>query len=135
MAAPREAKRDEAIVALLAAASFAGAAKLCGVDERTLRAWMAQPDFLARYHAARNEAFGLAMGRLVANFGKRLDVLEGLSDAGRSEMVKFLASSKLMDQAVSAWQVDQLVKRNEQLEARIADLEAKQAARPAIDVT
>jgi hypothetical protein len=57
-------KRDEAVSALLESGSVAEAAERCGVSERTLRNWLADPPFLAAYKDARRKLLDDAVLRL-----------------------------------------------------------------------
>ena len=57
-------KREQAIAALLEHPTIAAAASAVGIGEKTLRRWLAEPEFQADYRAARERAVRMAVGRL-----------------------------------------------------------------------
>src|SRR5438093_11604505 len=57
-------KREQAIAALLEHPTIAAAASAVGIGEKTLRRWLAEPDFQADYRAACEQAVRMAVGHL-----------------------------------------------------------------------
>lgn len=55
---------EAAIAALLIEPTIERAAAACGVGEKTLRRWLARPDFVERYRAARQEILTATVGEL-----------------------------------------------------------------------
>ena len=77
-----EAVRERAVLALLHERTVAEAAKTAGVDESTVRRWLADDDaFKAHYAAARKTAFEAGMSRVQALTGKAIETLDDLLDA------------------------------------------------------
>ena len=73
------ARREQAILALLAARTLSDAATQCGVNERTLRRWMTEdPAFKAEYDRARAATFQLGLHRAQTLMGRAVDVLDAL---------------------------------------------------------
>src|SRR4051794_26526076 len=73
----RRSQREEAaLVALLSEPTIAAAATQAGIGESTLLRWMAEPEFKARYRAARRQVVESAIGRLQAVATKAVDTLE-----------------------------------------------------------
>jgi DNA-binding transcriptional MerR regulator len=54
---PKENNKEKALTALLNAPSIAEAAKSCGLSEKTLRRYLAEPDFRKEYREARRLFF------------------------------------------------------------------------------
>ncbi len=54
-------KQEQAIIALLNEHTIGKAAKVAGVNERTLYRWMRQPDFSSAFRQARRDAFSQAI--------------------------------------------------------------------------
>src|SRR5262249_19104839 len=55
-------QQHEAIVALLGEPTVAKAAEACGITERTLYRWLAEPTFSRAFRRTRREAFTHAVG-------------------------------------------------------------------------
>ncbi len=57
-------KAEQAIAALLTRPSIEDAARMAGVGEKTLRRWIQEPEFKARYLKARRDSVHQAMARI-----------------------------------------------------------------------
>src|SRR5262245_11762035 len=69
-------KREQAIAALLERPTISEAARAVGIGEKTLRRWLAAPEFKAAYQDAREQTLRVAVGRLqglLARAGEALD--------------------------------------------------------------
>jgi hypothetical protein len=69
------ARQDEAITALLRAPRVEAAAALAGIPEGTLRQWLKDPRFDARYQAARQATLDDRIARLEQLAGDAVDAL------------------------------------------------------------
>lgn len=71
----RSRKEDDAIAALIVAPTIGAAADLCGLGRRTLGEWLEDPDFVAKYNAARRRVAEAAISRLQQATLKAVDAL------------------------------------------------------------
>jgi hypothetical protein len=76
-------KRSLAIAALLTEPTIVAAAAKVNVHERTLRAWLADPDFLSAFDKAGQAVLTGAKGRLQALTDRAVEVLAKNLDAER----------------------------------------------------
>jgi hypothetical protein len=111
----RPQREDAALSALLAEPTIAAAAQVAGISERTLMRWLAQPDFKARYRAARRQLVEAAIGRLQQTATQAVDALTRNLTCGvpTSEIA---AAKAVLDNAVKAIELVDLAARIEQLE-------------------
>ena len=68
-------KKEAAIAALLAERSHAEAARVVGIDLKTLKRWLRVPEFIAEYRRARWEVVEQAYARAQQNTGAATTVL------------------------------------------------------------
>lgn len=71
----RSRKEDEAITALIAAPTVREASKLCGVSYNSLYVWMQEPEFAAKYAAAKKRIAEAAITKLQNATLKAVDAL------------------------------------------------------------
>ena len=77
--AKSKAVRERAILALLSEKTITKAAEKIGIDESTLRRWLADDEaFQTAYAAARQAAFQVGMSRVQALSAQAVDTLEDL---------------------------------------------------------
>src|SRR4051794_23257765 len=123
MTAPHGGKRPQreeaAIAALLAEPTIAAAAMKAGIGESTLLRWMAEPDFKARYRAARRQVVEGAIGRLQQAATRAVDALTRNLACG-IPAVEVGAARSILDQALKAVELVDLAERVEQLEQAAA---------------
>jgi hypothetical protein len=124
MGGKRPQQEDAAISALLAEPTIAAAAKTVGVDESTLRRWLAEPEFRARYRGARRQVVEAAIGRLQTVATKAVDALERNLSCG-TPAVEVGAAKAVLDQAIKAVELVDLAERVEQLEQAAATTEER----------
>ena len=85
--------REQAILALLSEKTLGAAATTCGVNEKTLRRWLANDEaFQADYAEARQATFEAGMGRIQALTARAVDTLEDLLDAEKYPSVRLGAA-------------------------------------------
>lgn len=133
MAAGKRPRREEqALAALLAESTIEAAATSCGIGERTLRRWLADPEFAKRYAEARRDVLRQGIGRLVGALPKAVQVLEDVMDGGADVGDRTIPAAVRVSAArviVSGWQdaheADGLEERIAAIEARLADAAAK----------
>jgi hypothetical protein len=88
---------DERLAATLAAgASIVDAAAAVGVNERTVRRRLDEPDFRKLLDGMKAEAIRLAVARLTADMGKAAGTLAGLLDSS-DERVRLSAGRAVLE--------------------------------------
>jgi hypothetical protein len=110
------------VLALAAGRSAAEAAAACGVGERTVRTWLADPAFVARVQAIRGELSALAVGRLADLSGKAADALGRLLDEP-SPMARLGAARAILEAGPWLREQDELAAKLAALEAKLADVQ------------
>ena len=120
-----ERKQDRVIIALLTEPTVEAAARAVDIAPATIWRWAQQSDFKARLRAARRAVVEGAIGRLQQAATAAVDTLQRNLTCG-TPSVEVRAATVILDQAVKAVELFDLVERVEQLEAR---LEASNEAR------
>jgi hypothetical protein len=115
----RPQREDAALSALLAEPTIAAAAQAAGISERTLVRWLAQPDFKARYRAARRQLVEAAIGRLQQAATQAVDALTRNLTCGVPSS-EIAAAKAILDNAIKAIELVDLAERIEQLEQAAA---------------
>jgi hypothetical protein len=111
-------KQEAAITALLTATSISNAAAKVGVNEKTIRRWLADPAFDAEYRAARRQAVGQAVALLQQLSSAAVVVIARImADPQAPAGVKLRAAVSVLELAIKSVEL-------EDLEARLAALEA-----------
>jgi len=113
-------KEDEAIAALLSCPTIVAAAKHIGIGEETLRRWLAQPDFRARYREARQQVVQHAITRLQSATTVAVETLERNMGCGMRS-TEVAAAKAVLEQAFNGATVDELIEWLEELERRAND--------------
>ena len=114
-----EMRQERAIVALLSEPSIEAAAKTSDVSDVTIWRWMKQPDFRARLRDARRAVVEGAIGRLQQAATEAVTTLQRNLTCG-TPAVEVRAATAILDQAIKAVELFDVVERVEQLEARLA---------------
>jgi hypothetical protein len=114
-----ELRQDRTIVALLAEPSIEAAAKTADVSDVTIWRWMKQPEFRAKLRDARRAIVEGAIGRLQAAATEAVATLQRNLTCGTAS-VEVRAAATILDQAINAVELYDVVERVEQLEARLA---------------
>ena len=113
-------KREVAIAALLSSPTIEQAAQLAGIGEKTLRRWLAEPDFQALYRDARQEAVRTAVGRLQGLLAEATEALRRAMTCG-SPAVETRAALAVIEQAFKGAELLDLGQRVEALERNAED--------------
>jgi hypothetical protein len=109
-------KKEAAIAALLAEKNHAEAARVVGIDIKTLRRWMRLPEFIAEYRRARWEVAEHGYARAQQNTGVAVTVLLMLmADSKTPASSRIRAALGIVDIARSGLDFD--------METRVAALE------------
>jgi hypothetical protein len=110
-------RQEQAIAALLVAPTVTTAAAQSGIAERTLRRWLAAPEFQRAYRDASHRLLEDAMRRLQAVTGEAVDALHAALGA-ESEALRVRAAQLILDLAVKV-EADDLAERVRALEVSI----------------
>jgi hypothetical protein len=112
-------RQEQALLALLRRPTICGAAKLAGVDERTVRRWLQLPAFIAAYRACRRQLVEAALGRLQKSAAKAVKALERNLSCG-APSTEIRAALGILDNAIRATETLDQEQRLEELEQRLA---------------
>ena len=115
-----ELKQERAIIALLAEPTLGAVAKAADISEVTLWRWMKAPDFKSRLRDARRAVVEGAIGRLQAAATEAVDTLRRNLSCG-TPSVEVKAAATILDQAIKAIELFDVIERVEHLEARLGD--------------
>lgn len=108
--------QDAAIAALLVEPTIAGAASKAGVNERTLRRWLADcPEFISEYRAARRHAVEVAISQLQQATTEAVETLRRNLRCG-SRHAEIRAAVAILDYAVKGVEIIDLEERLEEVE-------------------
>ena len=110
-------KKDEVIVALLSQRNIEDAARVVGIDAKTLLRWMKEPEFDAAYREARRLAFRQSVARLQQASGAAVStLLKVMVDPSTPPSTKVRAADSVLDHSAKAIEL-------EDIEVRVAELE------------
>jgi hypothetical protein len=124
----RPQREDAALAALLSESTIEAAAKTAGVGESTLLRWIQEPDFKARYRAARRSVVEGAIGRLQQAATQAVDALTRNLTCG-TPAVEVGAARSILDQAIKAVELIDLAERIEALEQAAETAAAREGGR------
>jgi len=111
-------RQRRALNALLAQPTIRSAAKKCGIAERTLWRYLAKPAFVAELRRRQDAVLLATTSAMVGMAGNVVAVLEKvLADPDASDSVKVRAALGWLAQARRQVELDDLVRRIEDLEA------------------
>jgi hypothetical protein len=117
-------KQSNAVMALLNEPTVTRAANICGIHERTLRRWMADPTFKRAYHNARREAFGHAIGITQRYAPVAVTVLaKVMTDGDTPPGIKVAAAGTMLRFGREGIELDDLAQRVEELEMKSEEAE------------
>jgi hypothetical protein len=114
-------QREQAIAALLTEKTVEDAASKARVSARTLKGWLADPDFAAAYRAARRQLVEGAVGRLQAAAGKAVDTLEQLLDCAHAP-TRARAALGILERSVQAVELTDVLTRLDAMEQALREL-------------
>lgn len=112
-------RQEKAIAALLTEPTVVKAAESIKVGERTIRRWLAEPEFDRAYKAARRSAFDVAVGLTQKYAGLAVHTLAKiLADNSAPHAAKVSAAVAMLKFAREALELDDLARRLDELERR-----------------
>jgi hypothetical protein len=120
-------KQEVLIAALLTESTHVAAAVKAGVSEATLHRWLRLPPFQAAYRLARRSVVEAAVGRLQASAAKAVEALERNLACGHPGS-EIRAALGILEQAVKAVELIDLVGRIEALERRVGETPSRDAS-------
>ncbi len=116
--AKSDAVRERAILALLSEKTLGVAAEKCGVNEKTLRRWLAGDEaFKTAYGEARRATFDAGMGRIQALTARAVETLEDLLDATQSPNVRLGAARTVAEMGIHQHDAETILRKLEEIEA------------------
>lgn len=116
--------RERAVMAVLGCATVKQAARKAGVGYRTLKAWLAEPEFAGQLAEARRRVLALALGRLAKGTGAATTALmRALKAADQNTAVR--AAVAVLDRATKGCEMLDVLDRLERLEVAARRQERK----------
>ena len=110
-------KMDEAIAALLTRPSIEEAARTVGIEPKTLRRWMREPEFKAKYMAARREVVAQSNARLQSSVGAAVTtLLKVMIDPATPASTKVRAADSVLNHANKGIELEDILERLSVLE-------------------
>jgi hypothetical protein len=110
--------RERAILALLSETTIQKAADACGVNEKTLRRWLADDsEFKVDYQAARRATFEAGMSRIHALTCRAVETLEDLLDATKFPSVRLGAARTIAEIGLHQHDAETILKKLDEIEA------------------
>ena len=109
--------RERAILALLSEKTISKAAEKSGVNEKTLRRWLADDDaFKADYAAARQAAFEAGMSRVQALAGKAIETLDELLGEKDHPNVRLGAARTVAELGIHQHDAETIMRKLDEIE-------------------
>ncbi len=105
---------------LLASPTYTQACKAGRVSRDTLYAWLREPAFKAELERQRGELVAQGLGLLSQSVVKAVETLVGFLDAGDGRLRR-LAARDILDQHAKFRELDELTRRIETIEERLAN--------------
>ena len=113
-----EAVREQAVLALLSEKTIAAAARRCGVNEKTLRRWMADDDvFKAELGEMRRAIFQTGVNRVQALTVTAIDTLAALMGRGMPPTVRLGAARAVVELGTHQHDADTILRKLDEVEA------------------
>src|SRR3954449_132082 len=115
----RSRQTEAAITALLTCPTIEAAAAQTGVSPATLRRWLAEPSFQARFRSARRQVVEQAIAQLQQGTSEAVAALRRNLQCG-VPAAEIAAAKAVIDYSVKAIELTDLIERIEQLEQAAA---------------
>ena len=110
-------KKEAAVMALLSSRNVEEAARVAGVDPRTLYRWMKDPEFDAAYREAKRAAFSQSIARLHQMSSAAVSTLGKIMiDANAPASTRVRAADSILDHTSKAIETEDLAARVSELE-------------------
>ena len=115
-------KKDRALAALLSEPTQAAAAKKLGISARTIRRYMAEPDFREAYQQAHARLVEDATQRMQRGLSSAVDTLQEIAtDTEAGKTARVAAARSLLEQALKYTELSDLLGRIAKLEELAGD--------------
>ena len=115
-------KQQKAIGCLLTCRSIVEASKCAGVNERTLRRWLADRDFSAALRRARQQAFDVVVSRVASIALEAVEFLaKVIQDTAAPVSVRVRAALGILSNASTLHDAD-IQTRLDEIEARLEEI-------------
>ena len=122
-------KQEAAIIALLNEPTVQRAAKVCGLNDRTIYRWLDEPAFSRAYRKARREAFAQAIAASQRYAPVAIQTLAKImTDATLSVASRVSAATALLKFSRESIELDDLATRVDDLEKSMKDEQAQRDA-------
>jgi transposase-like protein len=110
-------KREAAVLALLSTRTVEEAARVVGVNARTLYRWLKEPEFDAAYRAGKRAAYGQSIARLHYLSSAAVSTLRRVMvDPATPPATKVRAADSILDHTAKAIEIEVIDARVRQLE-------------------
>jgi hypothetical protein len=113
-----EGVRERAALLLAAGKTGTQAAKDAGCSRRTLTNWRAEPAFVARVRVLRDRLINRTVGLLAGSSAKAVRTLAKLLEDAEKPDIRLRAADKVLAHTLRAFEMQELTRRVEELEAR-----------------
>ncbi|MBA3247309.1 MAG: hypothetical protein H0T63_04415 [Pyrinomonadaceae bacterium] len=122
-------KQERALVALLDCGEIQAASERAGVSDVTLWRWLQQPDFQARYRAARRQLVETAIAQLQSDCTTAARVLREVAEDREAPASSRVAAARaIIEQSISAVQLTDLQAEVEEIKRLLAEREGIKSA-------
>ena len=119
-------KMEAAISALLTRPSIEDAARVAGVAEKTLRRWMQEPEFNARYLRARRDGVYQSVARMQQATGAAgVTILKLMTDQNVPASVRLRAAEAVFVHAIKGIELEDIETRLSVLECATEETQKK----------
>ena len=119
-------KMEAAISALLTRPSIEDAARVAGVAEKTLRRWMQEPEFNARYLRARGDGVYQSVARMQQATGAAgVTILKLMTDQNVPASVRLRAAEAVFVHAIKGIELEDIETRLSVLECATEETQKK----------
>ena len=112
--------REKAMAALLASDTQAEAAAKCGISDRALRGYLADPSFNAEYQRRKRQLVSDATRQIQASYQSAIRALRGIVESDMSaEGAKISAARALLEYGLRFTEMNDVLPRLEELEQTV----------------
>lgn len=112
--------REKAMAALLSSDTQAAAAAKCGISDRALRGYLADPSFNAEYQRRKRQLVSDATRQIQASYQSAIRALRGIVESDTSsEGAKISASRALLEFGLKFTETNDIMTRLEELERAV----------------
>ena len=112
--------REKALAALLSSDTQAEAAQKSGIGERTLRSYLADPDFNAEYRRRKRQLVTEATKQIQASYQAAINALRGIVEGEKSsESGRISAARALLEYGLKFTDTNEIMIRMEEIEKQL----------------